>query len=245
MVIGAASSTVPSTLLGLARFITDTQSNVASFSDADILAIINNKYRDVQSSILTNIMNEWRENTEDGTGSGAINLVAGTQSYSFATDIMTLDRVEVNYTGDSNDYTKVDIVKLNSITDKGVLNTDDNTAVKGSKSAPIAWIRDGAIYLDPMPDLSVTNGLMLWTTTLVTDLVLGTGATSTPVFNAAFHEILAYLAAAEWLNSRDQAQKAGITMQQSQMILQKMLNFYATRTADEMAKIKPRRRDMN
>jgi len=169
MFIGASSSTTPSTLLGLTRFLTDSQENVNAFSDTDILAIINNKYRDVQTTILSNIMNEWRENTEDATGSGAINLVSGTNSYAFATDIMTVDRAEINYTGDSNNYVKLDIVKLNSIDDNAISNTSDNRAIKGSKSQPIAWIRDGNIYIDPIPTTAVTNGLLLWTTTLVTD----------------------------------------------------------------------------
>jgi len=245
MVIGSASSTVPSTLLGLTRFLTDSQENVAAFSDTDILAIINNKYRDVQTTILSNIMNEWRENTEDGTGSGSINLVAGTQSYSLATDIMTVDRLEINYTGDSNNYVKVDIVKMPSIEDEAISNTTDNKAIKGSKSHPIAWIRDGSVYLDPVPDTAVTDGLKVWSTTLVTDLVVGTGATSTPVFNAAFHEVLSYLAATEWLNAKDQDQKASVTFQKAELIKQKMLFFYSTRTADDVAKIKPKRRDMS
>ena len=245
MVIGAASSTVPSTLLGLTRFLTDSQENVNAFSDTDILALINNKYRDVQTTILSNILNEWRENTEDGTGSGAINLVAGTNSYALATDIMTVDRAEINYTGDTNQYVEVDIVKLNSVDDYAVSNTTNNTAIKGTKNAPIAWIRDGSIYIDPIPDAAVTNGLLLWTTTLVTDLVVGTGATSTPVFNAAFHEVLAYQAATEWLNAKDQPEKASITFQKAELIKQKMLQFYSTRTADEVAQIKPKRRNMN
>jgi len=245
MVIGSASSTVPSTLLGLTRFLTDSQENVNAFSDTDIIAIINNKYRDVQTTILSNIMNEWRENTEDATGSGAINLVSGTNSYAFATDIMTVDRAEINYTGDANGYVKVDIVKLNSVEDQAISNTEDNKAIKGSKAAPIAWIRDGAIYLDPMPDAAVTSGLMLWTTTLVTDLTVGTGAASTPVFNGAYHEVLAYLAATEWLNAKDQDQKANTTFQKSEMIKQKMLQFYSTRTADEVAQIKAKKRNMN
>jgi len=244
MVIGAASSTVPSTLLGLTRFLTDSQENVSAFSDTDILAIINNKYRDVQTTILSNIMNEWRENTEDATGSGAINLVAGTNNYAFATDIMTVDRAEINYTGDTNDYVKIDIVKLNSVDDRAISNTTDNRAIKGTKANPIAWIRDGALYLDPIPDTSVSNGLLIWSTTLITDLVVGTTSTSTPVFNAAFHELLAYLAATEWLNAKDQSEKANITFQKAELIKQKMLLFYSTRTADEVAQIKPKLRSM-
>lgn len=243
MVVGAASSTTVSTLLGLSRFLTDTLENVSAFSDQNILDLLNIEYREIQTFLLSQIMYEWKENTLNGTGNGLINLAAGTNNAAFPTDILTLDRVEINYTGDTNTWKKATVVKLGSISE-AISNTANNAPIKGSKEHPIVWARDGRIYYDPVPDVAVTGGLKVFCTTLITDLVVGTGATSTPVFVGAFHQLLSYGPSIKWLETKEQFNKAaGLERKKATLLLQ-MVDFYSKRDSSESVGIRPRSRCM-
>ena len=109
MQIGSASSVLPSDLLGLTRFLTNTKDNVTAFSDAEIVAFLNSQYSELQTFILTEVMNDWKENTVQGNGVGSIDLVAGTKSYAFPSEMLTLDRVEISYNGEDNSYRLADV----------------------------------------------------------------------------------------------------------------------------------------
>jgi hypothetical protein len=243
MVVGAAASTDVSTLYGLSRFLTDTLENTSAFSDANILALLNLEYREVQTYLLSQIMYDWKESTTNGTGSGLINLASGTNNYAFPTDLLTLDRAEINYTGDTNAWKKIITVKLGSI-DEGISNTSNNTSIKGSKEHPIAWARDGRLYVDPVPDVLVTGGLKVFCTTLVTDLATGTDAAATPVFVKSFHQILAYGAASAWLNTKEQFNKAKSMEAKKLLLLAQMVDFYSKRDSDDTVGIRPHSRCM-
>lgn len=243
MVVGAAASTDVSTLYGLSRFLTDTLENTSAFSDANILALLNLEYRETQTYLLSQIMYDWKENTTNGTGSGLINLVATTNNYAFPTDLLTLDRAEINYTGDTNAWKKITTVKLGSI-DEGISNISNEAPIKGTKEHPIAWARDGRLYVDPVPDVPVTGGLKVFCTTLVTDLATGTDAAATPVFVKSFHHILAYGAGIRWLETKEQFNKAaGLEKKKTGLLLQ-MVDFYSKRDSDDAVGIRPRSRCM-
>lgn len=236
MVIGAASSAVPSTLLGLTRFHTNTMENVASFSDTNILALINIHYREIQAFILSNIMNQWKENTVDGTGTGLINLVAGTSKYALATDLMSLDRVEINYSGETNGYQKASIIKMGAVED-GVSNISNyNTRAGGN----VVWERSNYLELGSIPSKAVTSGMKVYYTNLVTDLTIGTNAAATPKFNAAFHQLLAMMTASDWLKSNDQASKADRIDRDVLVMKDALLDFYSSRDADDSISIQPK-----
>jgi hypothetical protein len=243
MVVGASSSVDVSTLYGFTRFLTDTLENVSAFSDANILALLNIEYRETQTYLLSQIMFDWKENTLNGTGSGLINLVANTNNYAFPTDMLTLDRAEINYTGNSNSWKKVTTVKLGSI-GQAINNTTNNNAIKGSKANPLAWARDGRIYVDPIADVAVTGGFKVYCTTLITDLATGTDAAATPVFVKSFHQILAYGAAIRWLETKEQFNKAaGLEKKKISLLLQ-MVDFYSKRDSDDSVGIRPKARSM-
>lgn len=243
MVVGAAASTDVSTLYGLSRFLTDTLENTSAFSDANILALLNLEYREFQTYLLSQIMYDWKENTVNGTGSGLINLAANTNNSPFPTDMLTLDRAEINYTGDVNAWKKITVIKLGSI-EEGINNTSNFAAIKGTKENPIAWARDGRIYYDPIPDVAVTGGLKVYCTTLVTDLIVGTGATSTPVFVSAFHHALACGAAASWLDTKENYTKAANLNKKKATIMLQAVDFYSKRVSDDSARIQPKYRSM-
>jgi len=237
MVIGAASSTSVATLRGLARFLTNTLENVSSFSDANILDLVNIHYREIQSFLLSNLLNDWKENTTDGTGSGLINLVAGTSSYSLATDLMSIDKIEINYSNSTNGYEIANIIKLGSLKeDEAISNTSNYIDRFGETNV---LIRSNKIVLGKVPSISVTSGIKVYYTSLITDLVEGTGSTSTPVFNASFHHILSKMASADWLASKDQQTKSQLLMKEVEVLKDALLNFYSNRDADDSIRISP------
>ena len=227
MLPGSSSSTTPSDLLGLTRFLTGTLDNTAAFSDTNILAIVNVKYRAFQAELLAALNYDWGESTLDGSGGGSIALVASDNSYSFPTDMIQVDRIEINFTGVSNDYHEAEIVPLQGM-QGGVNNITNNAAIMGSKTRPVVYIRNGVFYVDPVPDTAVTGGLKVYGKTLISDLTVGGTA---PVFAAPFHEILAYDASQVWCAANEMATKANRLLQERDMIFRKAVGFYSTRNA--------------
>lgn len=240
MTPGSASSVTPSDLLGLTRFLTGTLDNVSAFSDTNILAIMNIEYRAMQAELLAALQFDWKEGTVDGAGTGLINLSASDNSYSFPTDMIQVDRIEISYTGGTNTYVQAEIVPMQSI-DEAISNTTNNERIKGTKDKPIVWIRNGVFYLDPIPDVAVTSGMKVWGQTLISDLAVGGSA---PVFAAPFHEILAYRTAPVWLLSNDLSKKAGEILQLSALKFRKMVEFYSRRNATEQPVITGKIRSM-
>lgn len=240
MTPGSASSITPSDLLGLTRLLTGTLDNVAAFSDTNIMALMNVEYRAMQAELLAALNYDWKENTVDGTGTGAISLTAADNSYAFPTDMIQIDRIEISYTGNTNSYVEATIVPLQGM-DGGVSNTTDNAAVMGSKGNPVVYIRNNVIYLDPIPDLAVTSGMKVWGQTLITDLTVGGSA---PVFASPFHEILAYRTAPIWLDSKEFQKKSDIVFQKGALKFKKMVDFYSTRNATQQPVMMARVRSM-
>lgn len=240
MLPGSASSITPSDLLGLTRFLTGTLDNVSAFSDTNIMAIMNIEYRGLQAKLLAALQFDWKESTVDGTGSGLISLTASDNSYAFPTDMIQIDRIEVNYTGNTNAYVPVTIVPLQGISE-AVANTSNDAAVHGTKAEPIAYIRNNVIYLDPIPDATVSGGLKVWGQTLITDLAVGGTA---PVFAAPFHELLAYLTAPVWCDSNELAAKGNTIFQKGALKFKEMVEFYSRRNATQVPVLQSKYRSM-
>lgn len=237
MQLGSDSSITPSDLLGLTRFLTSTQDNVNAFTDTEIKALLNLEYRELQAYILSKVMNDWNENTLEGTGNGLITLVDGTESYAFPSDMLTIDRMEINYTGGTNNWVLVDIRRMEGIK-KAISNNDNDNEIVGTKEHPIAWLRDGYIYLDPIPNANVTGGLKVYCTILITDL---SNSTDEPVFASPFHEILAYGAAISFLIANDK-NRANSLLGLKENKKQKMVEFYSKRQSNKLPRIRAKTR---
>ena len=160
MQLGSASTTNPTDLLGLSRFLTGTLDNTSAFSDTNIIALLNLEYRNLQAEILSALNYDWKENTVDGAGAGLINLVASDNSYTFPTDMIQVDRIEISYTGVTNSYVEATIVPMQGV-HPAISNTSNSASVMGSKGSPIVYIRNGSFYLDPIPDQAVTSGMKI------------------------------------------------------------------------------------
>jgi len=234
LTLGAASSTTLITYLGLTRFFAGTRQNLNAFPDVDIIALLNQKYRELQTYLLSEILYDWKENTLEGTGAGLINLVAAANNHTFPTDLATIDRIEINYTGNTNAWVVATPLKQEAI-DQPLSNIANNNTIIGSKNNPIYWVRNEVIYLDPVPDVSVVGGMKVYCTIKVSDLTAAT-PTGTFVFPEAFHPIPCRDAAIEWLESKDKA-KSDKLFQKNELKKQRMVSFYASRDQDTQVNI--------
>ena len=239
MQLGGSSVITLTTLYGYTRFLTGTLDNTSAFSDANILALLNQSQRTLQTRLLAALNYDWKENTLDGTGNGSVALVADDNTYSFPTDMIQVDRVEINYTGESDGYVVADIVPLQGI-NRAVSNLDTNKSVFGTRNKPVVYIRNGVFYLDPMPDVAVSGGMKVWGNTLVTDL---SESTSEPVFAEAFHKYPCLDAAWEWASVNKQ-DKANDLFQRRELLFQEMVDFYSTRIAVKQPIVQSKKRSM-
>ena len=233
MVLGALTSVSNDDLTGLTRFLTNSLDNTNAYTGAQILAAINNEYRELQAWILAQLEYDWKENTLEGTGAASINLTAGTQAYNFPTDMLAIDQVEIDYTGGTNTRVLATPIKLQSL-NRAVSNITNNNAIRGSTDAPLYWVRDGQFFIDPVAPSAVTSGLRLYCTILVTDLAAATA----PVFATPYHQILAYGAAFVWLTMKGHS-RATVMYQRREQLKQEMAHFYAKRDADTRVGLRP------
>lgn len=239
---GSASSVDLTTLLGLTRFLAGTLDRVGTFTDAQILALLNIEMDILQAEILQALNYDWKESTLDGTGSGAVNLVADDKTYAFPTDMIQIDRIEINYTGNTDGFVPARIIPLQAYKSQALTNISTTSREgAGSEANPIVHIRNKVIHTDPMPKTSVTSGIRIWGQTLMADLTAGGSA---PVFEAAFHEILAYGAAQRWCAAKDKQGKGDRLLTERALKLQNMIAFYSTRDATEQPIIRPIVRSM-
>lgn len=241
MTLGSSGNIVPSTLRGLSRFLTNTTDNTSAFSDTNIDALLNLKYRALQTELLAALNFDWKENTLDGSGNGSVTLTADDGTYSFPTDMIQIDRMEIDYAGNGDTFRPVTIVPLQAYGRAAVSNmSTGQREVRGTTENPVAYIRNKVIHIDPLPTNTVSGGIRIWGQTLITDL---SGASDEPVFEEAFHEILAYDAAQTWAASKDSVGKANRLLQERDMKFRKMVEFYSNRVDTEQPTLSvPQRR---
>lgn len=233
MVLGNASSVDLSTLLGKTRFLAGTLKNIDAFSDAQITALLNQAQQNFQALILKEIKFGFEENGNAGTGTGSIDLVSGTNNYAFPTDMLTVERVDINYTGDQNGYFPATNLKKENI-HVGLENTEDNSALVATTGNPIYWIFNKKFYIDPIPDQNSTDGLKIWFISTVSDL---STSSSEPVFVEFAHEILCFEAAMYYKMTKKMDKDFSNLLTLKKGLEAQAISFYANRDQTTKTKI--------
>lgn len=147
-------------------------------------------------------------------------LVANQAEYPLPLELITLERVEVNTTGNTNDYSQIRLVDEREIGD-AITNTGNLSA------GYLAYLHDKSIFFDDAPDTAVTNGLRIWFTLEPTDL---SGDGDVPVLDAGFHDALVYGACLDFaLENKfdDDIKRYSQLLEQKR---QQMIDHYANRT---------------
>ena len=223
MILGADTSVTPSDLIGLTRFLTNTTDDTSSFPATEIKPLLNQSYNDIQTFIIDSAMTHWKGESDVKT----TNIVSGQTEYNFPSDILTIDRMEISYDGSywyPAEYTSINQYK------NAFGNLENGEGVKGTTSKPFYYIYDYSIWLDPKPDTSVSDGIQLWYSVNVTDLS-STG--DKPVFNKAFHDLLAYYTASKWTGIKELWNKKGSLDVDVKRMKEELKSFYTKRTLDK------------
>ena len=127
-----------------------TKTNTTSATDGALFSYLNERHR--QSwSVLQNAREDY------GGEISTTDLVAGQQEYPFPDEAMKVKRLEAMFDGVT--WTKVKIFDINErlgATDSTTVDQDFNSA------APYADVHDSSLFLFPIPETGVVNGLKLW-----------------------------------------------------------------------------------
>lgn len=203
------------------RYSNTTSTN---YVDADVNASINEYYKEIVNEIIGS-MDDW-----DFQADYAItDLVANQQEYVLPTDIIKIKRIE--YTPDGTNWYNVKFFDLserfNKANDSTTVNNDFNS------QNPYADLMDGSFFLYPIPSSSVSNGIKVWYSKNITEL---SADSSTPVFHEAYHRVLSYGAAKDYLEANlDKTGAANRLIQAEknyEKLLKKITNYYNSRNQD-------------
>lgn len=104
-------ATTLTNLRALARYYATGDSTATNFNDADTLVALNGRYQDAFLTA-TSADGDFEFN---GDGSQSISITSGTRSYSLATDLFKVSRVEIKYDGSSTDYEDAKQITGNSM----------------------------------------------------------------------------------------------------------------------------------
>ena len=160
------------------------RTNSSKFTIADKTRGLNN-WQDILLAEVVDSMDEW-----DFQGSKAYsNLVANQQAYAWASDIFSIERLEIDYEGDGN-YKRADHIDM-AVISGSVENSAQINSVFRQGDPKYDAFANSALLL-PVPDVSRTSGLFVIYTNLVTAFT-ATAAKNTaePVFPRFSHKVLA------------------------------------------------------
>lgn len=217
--------------LGLAQVSGDT----AKLKEATRL--INTNYHKA-TTIIFESMDDWDFDDPNHANTGFIksyNLTKDTQYVELPTTdkILKVRRVEVSYDGST--WVKAEPMDLseysNAVTQTSHISSDFE------KSKPFYDLVGKYIYLYPIPDAAVTNGLKVWVTREIDEFAT-TDTTQEPGFDEPFHEILAVGAALDYAMAKGLATAGNIASKYSELEA-RMRRYYGNKEADTKYMLKP------
>ena len=229
----------------------DFQCNVttAEYSPADRDRNINNWDNFCVAEILDS-MDDWDFHGEIATA----NLSANQQEYIFPTDILKIKRIEIDYDGDGA-YGIVDLIDSATIDSSIATSAQINNAFGAGDPKYDAY--NESLFLFPVPDTDVTNGLKIWYSKNVTQLTgTAAGLTAEPVIKKPFQKILSLGASLDYgrkyqieeLIRNCERELYGRVATRRGLIgglIDKMKKFYSTRTKDAILGFRSKYFDIN
>lgn len=167
--------------------ITSTQ-----YSDANLNRAINDSLHNfTERAILAN--GNWSVNGEVSTA----NVVANQQEYLFPSDLLSIYKIECNFTGGDKQWITPALVDLRNTPTL----SNQTTATSGINTVRIY---DHSIFFDWPPANNVTGGIKIWWSKEATEL---SGATDEPELPNFLHEGLIYSACLDYCIESDQTAK--------------------------------------
>jgi hypothetical protein len=215
-------------LRNYARFLTNT--NTTTFSDADLNAAINFYYHDIVNEILAS-MDGWDFQGETATA----DIVSGQAEYILPTDILKIKKIDVTYDG-----TNWASAKFFDVSEKKFPLDGTTVARAFSQNAPEVDLYDSSIFLYPTPSANVIAGIKIYYEKEVSEL---SADTDEPVFAEAYHKVLVYGAAKDYLEKYAEVDgntnKRNLQQQNFNRLMDEMRLYYNTRNQDRDYNITP------
>jgi hypothetical protein len=204
---------------------------IANNSDRldDFTRSINQWYDKVQVMILQ-AHDEWDYDDSNHTDFPILkgDLVKDQQDYALPSSTLKIKRVETKM--DGSNYQKAQPIDINEISEDTSTSTIDD---EFNESEPFYDMRARSIFLYPIPDENVTDGIKIWIQRKV-NLFSASDTTKTPGFDRQFHRMLSIGASYDW------AAKKGLGVKNDLLTL---LQDYRTQLKDYYGK-KQRDRDI-
>lgn len=141
-----------------------------SYSDTNIDRAINDYYHKALGIAFTTC-GEWEVSGEVST----TNLVATQQEYVLPSNIISLYKVEANFTGNSGDWVNLPIANMTSI-NSPLSNETTNT------TSSFCRVFDNSLFLEYPAGSSITAGLKVWFVEDITELSNTTDAPDLPEY---------------------------------------------------------------
>lgn len=220
-------------------FLCNTDS--ATFTIADKTRAVN-KWQDFVVAEVLDSMDEW-----DFQGTKAYtNLVANQQAYAWATEILKIKRVEIDYDG-NGDYIVADQMDISTEEYAMQQSADVNDVYDQGDPRFDAWGNSAILF--PVPDTSVNSGLVIWHTDNITEFT-ATAAMNTaePDFNRPFHSILSYGATLDYARKfriDDLIKFTERELYGKDGLVDKLRKHYGTRSSDKILSVKSHYYDEN
>jgi hypothetical protein len=200
-----------------------TNKDATTFPDEDILLGLNLHTPQVIMDILRVVIDPDITGTEAKTNLISVTgLIAGQSGYNgeyaWPNDLVKPTRVEISYDG-VNSYPAT-VYDLNENKSSEYLATA--IAAEFSETNPMIRFDKGTYSIRPLPQTTIVGGIHIWYETKQGAFTLGT---ESPIFDSAYHEILAYMGAERWAEKHPEDYNSLWTTKKTEMRYN-MLEFY-------------------
>ena len=197
-----------------------------SYSDNEILNNLNRWLEVVQNEIIDAMQKTFLQFGETYN----IDLVKDQEQYTFPSGLLTIEAIEVNYTG--NQWEKARIFPISDY--PKALSEESNFV----QSHPAIFILDDDTFLlKPAPEKNVSSGLKIWYTKKAVAL---SSDSDTPPFNSNFHRILSLGASLDYAVAMEMRTKITYFNEMLAVLFEKLRKFYVKRQRTSKARIVPR-----
>lgn len=219
-------------------YITGSSTEDPQWTDTDLKSNINKWYQKTQAFIVE-ACSDWILNGNWLT----TDIVADQEEYIMPSNVLELEKVEINYSGNTNDWRSVkplDFKSLYSLSNSSSLYTKVN---------PIYIKPDTfSLVFRPIPDTDVSQGIRIW---VIETFTLLTEDTDAPLFQSNFHDILALGAAYDYCIANEITAKIDFLRQEiygtvnnpERGMMHQIEAYYSRRDKDHKPKITPRYSD--
>lgn len=171
-------------------------------------------------------------------------LVANQQDYALplSDGILKIKRIEVNYDGGVNRY----VAEPFDISERRLGTATSQIASDFEKTTPFYDVLGNSIFLYPIPNTAITDGLKIWFAREISNVFTATGNdTREPGFDEQFHRIISLGASLDWAIAKGDNAKIQILEAELAKYELELRSFYGRKQDDKKMILKSAYVDYN